>query len=101
MFMASLYYKFNAARGTWVSDLEKQSRDERLFDCRREHGEGCTRSDCVASRNYEHPKPAHRPPNGHVWDAANGVWLPDPSKSTARRAAAASAAATFPRSQRR
>ena len=42
----------------------------------------------MRSANYEHPKPAHRPPDGHMWDAKAGTWVPDPEAAPKRPKAA-------------
>ena len=79
-FMAALFWKFDSTKGMWVHQRELQRAHQALAYCRRFHGLDCTRKECQASASYEHPKPAHRPPDGHVWDAASGKWVEDPSK---------------------
>ena len=66
--MEALFYRYNAIQDMWVHEPERE-------------GVACTAfqwPDCKNSQSYQYPKPAHRAPDGHVWDATSGLWVPDP-----------------------
>lgn len=88
-FMHELCWKFDDAKGMWVHDEVRALTRQDVFRCRRFHGPDCTRKECPSSKEFEHPKPAHRPPDGMMWDAKEGVWVANPDKVQKQPKAAA------------
>ena len=83
-FMHALFYEYSPAHELWISQHHRLRDAVRVATCRRDHGPDCSRPDCVNSPAYQHPKPKHRPPNGHIWDATSGVWVADPTAEVAQ-----------------
>ena len=77
--MRALFYQFDPAKGLWVKEAEREAAAQSAMKCLRAHGPDCQRVRCINSAKYRHPKPAHRPPEGKIWDETNGTWVTDPS----------------------
>ena len=81
-FMDALFYKYDSSEGLWVRDRSGRFgvAYSRIW-CE----PGCECDTCLSLKSaepdfeYRHLKPAHRPPDGQMWDAVSGIWVPDPN----------------------